>query len=45
MKNFLLLALSITLLSIPLSAQQRDRRVDLKVMCGYRITVSPSGQL
>lgn len=45
MKNFLLLALSITILSIPLSAQQRDRRVDLNVMCGYRITVSPSGQL
>lgn len=43
-KIVLLLTMVVTLMQMGM-AQQRDRRADLKVQCGYHIDVSSAGQL
>ena len=45
MKRPFLLALALLLLATVAQAQQRDRRVDLTISCGYRIDLSTTGRL
>ena len=45
MKKFVLLLTIVVSLVQPSWAQQRDRRADLKVECGYHVDVSSTGQL
>ena len=45
MKRPFLLALALLLLATVAQGQQRDRRVDLTISCGYRIDLSTTGRL